>query len=124
MLGDNDAIATVAVKDVAAAREFYETKLGLRPGDTKEKSVLTFKTGNSKLLVYQSQYAGTNQATSVTWVVKDVDGLARELASRGVRFEHYDMPGMERRGDVYVRDNWRGAWFKDPEGNIHHIVSG
>ena len=123
MLSDNDAMATVAVKDLGRARDFYEKKLGLQPAETREESVLTYKSGRSLMLVYRSQFAGTNQATTVTWPVSDVEGLARELKSRGVAFEHYDMPGTERDGDVYKRGSWRGAWFKDPDGNIHHIVS-
>jgi hypothetical protein len=31
MLGDMKAAATVAVKDLAAAKRFYETTLGLKP---------------------------------------------------------------------------------------------
>ena len=123
MLADNDAIATVPVKDLGRAREFYEGKLGFKPAPSKEESVVTYKSGKSLVLVYESQHAGTNRATTATWAVTDVEGLARELKSRGVRFEHYDMPGIEREGDVHKRGSWRGAWFKDPDGNIHHIVS-
>lgn len=38
--------------------------------------MLSFKSGNSTVLVYQSAYAGTNQATAVTW---SVDQLEREV---------------------------------------------
>jgi hypothetical protein len=41
-----------------------------------------------------------------------------------VRFEHYDLPGMRREGDVHVAGAMRAAWFKDPDGNIHALVSG
>ena len=73
MLGDTDAVATVAVRDITAAAQFYEGKLGLKKLDSPEKQVLLYQSGGSRLLVYASQFAGTNQATAVTWAVEDVD---------------------------------------------------
>jgi hypothetical protein len=77
------------------------------------------------LFVYESQYAGTNQATAVTWVVgNNVDEEVKTLRAKGVAFEHYDLPGTVREGDVHVAGDIRVAWFKDPDGNIHSVVSG
>lgn len=118
-------MATVAVKDIKAARKFYEGTLGLKAGDDQEPSVLAFETGGSTLLVYESQYAGTNKATAVTWVVgADVEGVVRALKAKGVAFEHYDMPGVTRQGDLHVAGDMKIAWFKDPDGNILALVSG
>ena len=86
--------------------------------------MIVFKSGNSTINVYQSQYAGTNQATAVTWIVgEDVEEIVRALKAKGVTFEHYDMPDMTREGDVHVGGNMKVAWFKDPDGNILNIVS-
>jgi hypothetical protein len=85
--------------------------------------VANYKTGNTTLLVYRSQFAGTNKATAVTWTVDDVEAIARVLKDKGVTFEHYDMPGMTLKGDVHVAANMKAAWFKDPDGNIHGLVS-
>lgn len=123
MLGNTDAIATIAVKDVKVAKKFYEGTLGLRPADTRESGVLSYASGNSTVLVYESRYAGTNKATAVTWVVGDVEGVAKALKEKGITFEHYDFPGMVRKGDVHVAGRVRNAWFKDPDGNILSIVS-
>jgi catechol 2,3-dioxygenase-like lactoylglutathione lyase family enzyme len=124
MLNEHEAVATIAVKDTGSARKFYEGKLGLKPEDVRGDEVVTYGSGRSRVFVYRSDYAGTNKATSATWTVEDVDGLARELKSKGVPFEHYDLPGMTLEGDVHVADNMRAAWFKDPDGNILSIVSG
>ena len=125
MLGDRGPIATVAVRDMKVASRFYEETLGLTRVSSQGGLAYTYQAGASKLLVYQSEYAGTNQATSVTWPVgKDVDRLVRELAARGVRFERYDLPGVRHEGDVHVSPYNRIAWFKDPDGNIHSLVSG
>jgi len=53
-----------------------------------------------------------------------VDAIVDSLRSKGVAFEHYDMPGVKREGDVHVGHGMRVAWFKDPDGNILNIVSG
>lgn len=124
MLGDTDAMATIAVKDMSGARKFYEGTLGFEPVDGEESSVAVYRSGNSKILVYKSEFAGTNRATAATWTVKDVDGTVKTLKSKGVKFEHYEFPDGKREGDVHVFGKIRNAWFKDPDGNILSIVNG
>jgi catechol 2,3-dioxygenase-like lactoylglutathione lyase family enzyme len=122
MLSDKDAIATVAVKNLDAAKRFYEGTLGLTKVMENEE-VLAFKTGKSTLFVYRSQYAGTNKATAVTFVAEEVEDLVRTLKGRGVTFEHYDLPQMTRHGDIHVHGLMKTAWFKDPDGNIFSLVT-
>jgi catechol 2,3-dioxygenase-like lactoylglutathione lyase family enzyme len=124
MLADNDAVATIAVKDLKAAKKFYGDTLGLKPTPVPEPEVLNYKSGNSTVLVYKSQFAGSNKATSVTWIVDDVEGTVKDLKAKGVAFEHYDFPGMTRKGDVHIAGKSKAAWFKDPDGNILAVVSG
>jgi catechol 2,3-dioxygenase-like lactoylglutathione lyase family enzyme len=123
MLRDKDAIATVAVKDINVAKKFYEDTLGLELAHAQEAGVFSYRSGNSTVLVYESQYAGTNKATAVTWIVDDVEEEVRTLKAKGVTFEHYDFPGMTRKGDVHVAGDLKNAWCKDPDGNILSIVS-
>ena len=125
MLNDFGAIATVAVKDLEKAAAFYEKTLGLRPRSRDGDEVITYASGSTVLNVYRSEFAGTNKATTVSWAVGDqVDAIVDSLRSKGVAFEHYDMPGVKREGDVHVGYGRRVAWFKDPDGNILNIVSG
>jgi catechol 2,3-dioxygenase-like lactoylglutathione lyase family enzyme len=124
MLADSAAIATIAVRDVARARDFYEGKLGLTLTEARI-GVSTYSSGGVKLFVYQSEYAGSNEATSVTWAIPDVNAVVADLTSKGVTFEHYDeLPDLTRKGDVYENAAMKVAWFKDPDGNILSIVSG
>ena len=102
MLEDKDAVATIAVKDLEVACDFYEDTLGLTQVASEGEDLIMFESGSSTLNVYRSRYAGTNQATAVTWVVDDVEAVVKELKARGVTFEHYDMPDMSRKGDVHV----------------------
>lgn len=122
MLSDNDAIATVAVKNLETARRFYEGTLGLARLMENEE-VIAFKAGKSTLFVYRSPFAGTNKATAVTFVTPEVDDLVRTLRDRGVTFEHYDLPKMTRQGDIHVAGPMKTAWFKDPDGNIFSLVT-
>ncbi|MFZ0566829.1 MAG: VOC family protein [Nitrososphaeraceae archaeon] len=124
MLGDKDAAANIAVKNLERARKFYEDTLGLTHIGSEGQEVIIFKSGNTLINVYQSQYAGTNKATAVTWVVgQDVEGFVQQLKAKGIAFEHYDMPGVTRNGDVHVADDMKVAWFKDPDGNILNIAN-
>jgi len=122
MLSDKDAAANVAGKDLETARKFYADKLGLKQIAAHGKELIVFKSGRSTINVYRSQFAGTNKATAVTWDVDNVENIVRELKTKGISFEHYDMPGMKREGDIHIGDNMKVAWFKDPDGNILNIA--
>jgi len=125
MLGDTEAIATVAVRDLKKAAAFYEGKLGLKVKAKQGEEVISYRTGSTALNVYRSEFAGTNKATAVCWMVGGrVDEIAKALKAKGVAFERYDLPGLEHDGDVHVGQGMRVAWFKDPDGNILNIVSG
>jgi catechol 2,3-dioxygenase-like lactoylglutathione lyase family enzyme len=123
MLNDNQAMATIAVKKIDNAKNFYERVLGFKPTGDEHDGVVAYDSGGSKLFVYESEYAGTNKATAATWVVDDVDVTVKTLKSRGVDFEHYDFPKTQLEGDVHVSGKMRAAWFKDPDGNILAIVN-
>lgn len=125
MIADKDAIAMIAVKDLDAAAKFYRDILGLEKLRSPEDQVLVFRSGASRLNVYRSQFAGTNQATSVMWNVgSELESIAARLKAKGVVFEHYDMPGLRLEGDIHVGEHTKLAWFKDADGNILSIVDG
>jgi catechol 2,3-dioxygenase-like lactoylglutathione lyase family enzyme len=118
MLGKADATAMIAVKDIDRARKFYEDTLGLKTTDAMGGEVLTMKSGDTTINVYRSEFAGTNQATALTFDVADIAAEVSSLKDKGVFFEQYDLPGLERQGDLYVAQGMKTAWFKDPDGNI------
>jgi catechol 2,3-dioxygenase-like lactoylglutathione lyase family enzyme len=124
MLRDTDAVANLAVKDLTIASAFYEGTLGLEAVGKEGDEVIVFRSGKSRINVYRSKEAGTNRATAVTWVVGDqVKAKVQALKSKGVRFEHYDIPGLTLDGDVHVGYGMEVAWFTDPDGNILNLVS-
>ena len=125
MLSGKEIMATVAVRDLEAARRFYEGILGLKQTEAQEQEALTYQAGGTKLLVYRSQYAGSNRATAATWLIgNDMEKVVQSLRGKGVSFEHYQMPGLTLKGDIHEGGGMKAAWFKDPDGNIHALVSG
>jgi catechol 2,3-dioxygenase-like lactoylglutathione lyase family enzyme len=125
MLQDKDAVANLAVKNMDAARKFYEGTLGLQPIDSMGDDMVAYRSGATTVNVYRSDYAGTNKATAVTWAVgEDIGRVVHELKAKGVAFEHYDLPEMRREGDLHIGDGMKVAWFKDPDDNILNIVTG
>jgi catechol 2,3-dioxygenase-like lactoylglutathione lyase family enzyme len=124
MLGNRNATANIAVKDLAKAGAFYENTLGLKPVGREGEEVIVFASGDTLINVYRSEFAGTNKATAVTWTVGDeIEAIAQALAAKGVPFEHYEWPGMSRVGDIHVDGDMKVAWFKDPDGNILNLIN-
>jgi catechol 2,3-dioxygenase-like lactoylglutathione lyase family enzyme len=124
MLGKADATPMIAVTDLDRARKFYEDTLGFKAKEEMSGEVLTVQSGSTPITVYKSEFAGTNKATALTFSVDDIDKEVSELKDKGIFFEHYDMPGMEQKGDVYVAEGVKTAWFKDPDGNILSLFEG
>ena len=124
MLANQNVMASIAVKDIEVARKFYGDTLGLQALSTDQEGVLTYQSGTALVVVYVSQYAGTNKATSAAWSVGDeFDSIMQALKARGVTFEHYELPGLSLQGDAHVAGDFKAAWFKDPDGNILHVLN-
>src|SRR5215216_6951588 len=112
MLGKADALPMIAVKDLDRARRFYEDKLGLETTDEWGGEGATMKSGDTLINVYKSEFAGTNQATALTFDVDDVEKEVNELKEKGIFFEQYDLPGLRKQGDLYVGEKgFKTAWF-------------
>ena len=122
MLKHHDSSSILAVSGLARDRTFYGYVLGLELAEEgSEEGVLIYRTGATKLVVYQSEYAGTNRANAVVWGVDDeLDEIVAALEAKGVEFEHY--PNLGRlEGNVHVAGGAKLVWLKDPDGNILHI---
>src|SRR5690348_16748495 len=112
MLGNKDVAAIISVKDLEKGRKFYEDTLGLTFSEQQGPDHLIFKSGNSRIVVYRSDYAGTNQSTAAGWFVgNDLDSIVAGLKAKGVVFEQYDIPGMTREGDIHILEGSREVWF-------------
>lgn len=124
MLSDNPAMANIAVRNIEGAKAFYEGTLGLRKLREDPSGRTMYKTGNTALFVYQSEFAGTNKADYIAWEVgNDFSTVVAKLRSDKIVFEHYpDMPGVKIVNDVHVMGEMGVVWFCDPDGNLINIA--
>jgi predicted enzyme related to lactoylglutathione lyase len=122
MLKNAPVVPYIPAADVARARRFYEERVGLVPREEVAGGVVYECAGGSWIFLYQSGGAGTSKASQAFWQVDDVEAEVRELRSRGVVFEEYDMPGLQTVNGIATMGGTKGAWFKDSEGNILAII--
>lgn len=122
MLGDKKATSGFAVKDLDAAREFYESTLGVKVEVlTEEFGVTALKLAGGDVLMYLNPEMTPASYTMLNFEVDDIDTAVEGLAERGVSFERYDGFDHDEKGIV------RGpgpaiAWFEDPSGNVIAVM--
>ncbi|WP_430646038.1 VOC family protein [Agromyces sp. GXS1127] len=117
MFENSMATAVLAASDLDRAQRFWHDTFGLDPVST-EMGGATYVVGGVIVLVYESQFAGTNRATAFGIMTDDLDRDMAELRSKGVVFHDYDLPELTTEDGVVDMDGERGAWFDDSEGNI------
>jgi catechol 2,3-dioxygenase-like lactoylglutathione lyase family enzyme len=115
--------AMIAVSDLDRAKDFYGGKLGLRASDERPGAAVRYEThGGTWFLVYRSEFAGTAKSTHMRFEVEDIEAVVKQLRDGGIEFEEYDFPGMKTVDGIANHESGaRGAWFKDPDGNILQI---
>jgi predicted enzyme related to lactoylglutathione lyase len=117
MLSNAPIRAYIPASDVARARNFYEGVVGLVPKEEFSGGVI-YDCGGSEVFLYPTPNAGTSKASQAFWQVSDVEAEVTDLKSRGVKFEEYDMPGIQMKNSIATGGGAKTAWFKDTEGNI------
>ncbi|MCY1219948.1 hypothetical protein D9M72_319430 [compost metagenome] len=126
MLQNSDVAARIPAQDLARARSFYSSKLGLEPVEERPGG-LRYKCGNSYFVLFESAGSASGSHTQMAWEVDDIQATVRELRHLGVVFEKYDLPGLKTiNGIAEVQGNYpskggigeKGAWFRDSEGNL------
>ena len=120
MLVDSLAVTTVAVTDLEAAKEFYGTKLGLKILEETPFSI-RFQAGHGSQLSVRKGQPNVGQ-TVTHFEVDDINAVVAELTSRGVTFEEYEAPKTVN--FIATIGPARGAWFKDPSGNVIGVREG
>jgi catechol 2,3-dioxygenase-like lactoylglutathione lyase family enzyme len=112
---------TIPAKDLDGTRRFYEDVLGAQVV-MEDPGGITYRSGDSYFSLYPTEFAGTAQHTLGAFVVRDVGAAVAELRGKGVTFEDYDLPGVKTVDGIAELGGTRGAWVKDPEGNILSVV--
>ena len=112
----------IAVSDIRRAHDFYSGTLGLTTFDDRGGAVRYETRRESWFQIYESEFAEPSATTWIKFDVEDIEATVKELRDRGVVFEEYDLPGIKTVDGIARHESGaRGAWFKDPEGNILQI---
>jgi catechol 2,3-dioxygenase-like lactoylglutathione lyase family enzyme len=120
MLSKSPVAATLPVRDLKAAKLFYEKKLRLPllHGSVRE-GFLEFEAGKGTcLMLFASDSSKTTGNTMATFEVKDIDKEMADLRDRGVKFVQYDLPHCKTVDGVANMGGHVMAWVKDPHGHV------
>jgi catechol 2,3-dioxygenase-like lactoylglutathione lyase family enzyme len=123
MLGNAPVNAVIPTHHVERSRKFYESVLGCTMTEEYPGNGFRYESADgSWFLLYETTVPIPAQHTIAGWTVDDIEATVAELESNGVTFEVYDMAdfGFPEAGKAKILDfeGMKGAFFKDPEGNI------
>jgi predicted enzyme related to lactoylglutathione lyase len=124
MFANTPAFSSFSVDDLGKAKRFYGETLGLKVKETPEGLEVQLM-GAGSVFIYASDDYHAPEHTVLNFIVEDIDTAIDQLGKRGVRMEHYDLPGIKTdkkgifRGDMGPKAI---AWFKDPAGHILSVL--
>jgi catechol 2,3-dioxygenase-like lactoylglutathione lyase family enzyme len=120
MLANTPVSTTMPSTDLKRTREFYVGKLGLSVAEESAGGIL-FKAGENTHIYLYKRGPSKADHTLASFRVPDLEAAIDELTKKGIVFEQYDFPGLktdEKGIAVSEEEGVKGAWFKDPDGNI------
>jgi catechol 2,3-dioxygenase-like lactoylglutathione lyase family enzyme len=120
MLSDSLAVTTIAVTDLDQAKRFYQEQVGLTLLE-ETPYACRFGAGSGSQLSVRRGQPNVGQ-TVAHFEVDDIEAVVRDLASRGVAFDEYETPRTVN--FIAQVGPARGAWFKDPDGNVLGVREG
>ncbi len=118
-LTTNEPIAFIPTVDAAAARNFYETALGLN-FVSDDNFAIVFRVGSSQTMlrvVRTPQPFTPAHFTIFGWEVNDIHATIADLKTRGVEFLRIGYFEQDPDGVWTAPGGAQVAWFKDPDGN-------
>jgi catechol 2,3-dioxygenase-like lactoylglutathione lyase family enzyme len=120
MLADALVVPTIAVTDLDRAKTFFAERLGL---PVLEETPFSFRLGAGKGSQIGVRRGQPNVGQTVAhFEVDDIEAVVLELTTRGVTFEEYETPKTVN--FIAQVGPARGAWFKDPDGNVIGLREG
>jgi catechol 2,3-dioxygenase-like lactoylglutathione lyase family enzyme len=121
MLEDSEAFSGFAVPDIAEAKDFYGTTLGMRVSDGPMGLLTLHPAGGRDIMVYPKADHVPATYTILNFPVADIDEAVDELRASGVEFLRYDGFDQDEKG-IARGDGPDIAWFTDPAGNILAVL--
>jgi catechol 2,3-dioxygenase-like lactoylglutathione lyase family enzyme len=121
MLNHARPVCFVATADAAAARAFYEGRLGLALIEDNGYA-LVFDANGMTLRVQRVEAVAPHAYTALGWEVDDLAASVHDLVAHGVPMLRF--PGLPQDADGIwtTPDGARVAWFHDPDGNTLSVT--
>lgn len=129
MFKDSKAFSSFSVDDLHKAKQFYSETLGLDVVESPEGLELHIA-GSTPVFIYPSDTYTAPKHTVLNFPVDDIEAAVDELAKRGVRMEHYDLPDIKTDEKGILRSDAGDpgpraiAWFKDPADHVLSVLQG
>ena len=124
MLANSMAVTTIPVTDLDLVMPFYRDVLGLTVLEETPFSIRFDGGSGTQISTYKRPPVDRGH-TVCHFEVSDIEAAVADIRSRGGVFEEYSggplttINGIAPMGPVA-----RGAWLKDPEGNVIGIRQG
>jgi catechol 2,3-dioxygenase-like lactoylglutathione lyase family enzyme len=123
-LSDAKLVTTIPVTDLDRAREFYGETLGLKMLFEGGPSIRWQAGEGTELSTFRRGPTAADHTVG-HFEVGDLDTLVRDLEAKGVEFLDYDEGPLKTTDHIaQMGPTARGAWFKDPFGNILGLREG
>ena len=122
MLTNAKVHPTLPAEDLERAKKFYEELLGLKVIQKDPSPGALLQAGEGSTIYIYQRAATKADHTVASFSVKDVEATVKELKAKGVIFEDVEIPGLTTVDNITTMTlpsgEFKGAWFKDSEGNI------
>ena len=123
-LADAMAVTTIPVTDLERAMPFYRDVLGLRALEETPFAIRFGAGAGTQISVYKRPPTERGHTTCHFEVV-DIEDTVADLRARGAVFEEYTSgPLVTTNGVAQMGPAARGAWLKDPDGNVLGLREG
>lgn len=123
MLKDALAVTTIPVTDLELALPFYRDTLGLRLLEQTPFSMRFGAGAGTQISVFKRPPVERGH-TVCHFEVADIEAAMADLRSRGAVFEEYAAGPVATTNGIAQLGPARGAWLKDPEGNVIGLREG
>src|SRR5262245_40365371 len=125
MLKNSPFYAGFAVDDLAKAKSFYGSTLGLFDVAEISSTLLSLRAANGyAVLIYLKPEHQPAEFTILNFPVDDIEAAVDALRDAGVQFEQYDEGPLKTNEKGIATPGPKQAWFRDPAGNILSVIEG
>jgi len=120
MLSNAIVYPSLPAVNIIRAKKFYQEKLGLKIVSEDPGPGVMFQAGQNTMLYLYQRGATKADHTAAMFTVDNLESEVKDLKSKGVKFEEYNIPEMKIKtvNSIAVFEGMKAAWFKDTEGNI------